>query len=546
VAKHDPIVQRRLTEGPRNASYTSAEIQNDMLKVLAKTVNNKICDRVRKAGMYSILADETKDCSKKEQLSLVVRYVDVDSATIFEHFLSYTEANSLNAESLSSYIIETLRDNKLDPAQIVSQGYDGASVMSGHNSGVQQRIREIAPQAVYIHCYAHCLNLALVDTTKQVQEASEFFVIMQNLYVFLSSAKAHTIFLHKQHKEYPNKPTRQLQRLSDTRWACRYFAVEVVYSTYGAILSTLEAIIDGNDRAKAIEAEGILLQIKSFKFLVTLILFWRILSCTKSLSDHLQSPQTNLAKACDLTSATLETLQLFRTDEEWDNHYKYITESASFFGIDVTPRRPRRMRQVPRRLQEGILLESTGYREATTTSTEFKVAVYFPILDSMINEIHKRFDHKNVALMKAVHSCNPSSSSFLEIENILPLAEAYNFFDKTLLGMECTLASRTLADKELETINDVLLEIAPLKSAFPNLVKLLQLALTIVVSTAECERSFSALKRIKSYLRSTMSEERLINLATLSIERRLADSLSLDEVINKFAATDKNRRIVLS
>ena len=164
----------------------------------------------------------------------------------------------------------------------------------------------------------------------------------------------------------------------------------------------------------------------------------------------------------------------------------------------------------------------------------------------MINEIHKRFDHKNVALMKAVHSCNPSSSSFLEIENILPLAEAYNFFDKTLLGMECTLASRTLADKELETINDVLLEIAPLKSAFPNLVKLLQLALTIVVSTAECERSFSALKRIKSYLRSTMSEERLINLATLSIERRLADSLSLDEVINKFAATDKNRRIVLS
>jgi len=89
--------------------------------------------------------------------------------------------------------------------------------------------------------------------------------------------------------------------------------------------------------------------------------------------------------------------------------------------------------------------------------------------------------------MKAVHSCNPSSSSFLEIESILPLAEAYNFFDKTLLGMECTLASHTLADKELETINDVLLEITPLKSAFPNLVKLLQLALTIVVSTAECE-----------------------------------------------------------
>jgi len=57
--------------------------------------------------------------------------------------------------------------------------------MSGHNSGVQQYIRQIAPQAVYIHCYAHCLNLALVDTTKHVQEAAEYFVIMQNLYVFV-------------------------------------------------------------------------------------------------------------------------------------------------------------------------------------------------------------------------------------------------------------------------------------------------------------------------------------------------------------------------
>ena len=55
--------------------------------------------------------------------------------------------------------------------------------------------------------------------------------------------------------------------------------------------------------------------------------------------------------------------------------------------------------------------------------------------------------------------------------------------------MECTLAKRTLQGKDLETIiiNDVLKELFPLKTAFPNLVKLLQLVLTIVVSTASCE-----------------------------------------------------------
>jgi len=90
-----------------------------------------------------------------------------------------------------------------------------------------------------------------------------------------------------------------------------------------------------------------------------------------------------------------------------------------------------------------------------------------------------------------VHGCNPTSSFFLEIEKVLPLAEAYNFFDKTLLGMECTQVNR--------------LEIC--------LVKLMQLTFTIAVSTAECEQSFSALKWIKSYLLSTMSENHLSNLA---------------------------------
>lgn len=111
--------------------------------------------------------------------------------------------------------------------------------------------------------------------------------------------------------------------------------------------------------------------------------------------------------------------------------------------------------------------------------------------------------------------------------------------------MECVIAKRILKDKEITTINDVLLEIVPLQEAFPVLIKLLQIALTIVVSTAECERSFSCLKRTKTFLRSTMSEQRLGDLAVLSIEKELSQKLSLDEVVDKFAAQDKNRKIML-
>ena len=57
----------------------------------------------------------------------------------------------------------------------------------------------------------------------------------------------------------------------------------------------------------------------------------------------------------------------------------------------------------------------------------------------------------------------------------------------------------------------------------------------IAVNTADCKRSFSALKRIKTYLRSMMCEQRLTDLAILSIEREISGMLSLDEVVDRFA-----------
>ena len=101
---------------------------------------------------------------------------------------------------------------------------------------------------------------------------------------------------------------------------------------------------------------------------------------------------------------------------------------------------------------------------------------------------------------------------------------------------------RALDGKEMESINDVFVELLPLKAAFPVLI---QIALTIVVSTAECERSFSTLRHTKTYLRSTMSEERLTNVAVLSIEKELSQNLSLDKVIDTFALKHNNGRIEL-
>ena len=77
----------------------------------------------------------------------MVRCVDVDTASVYEHFLTFTESATLNAESLCALILQTLDTFKFDSAAIVSQGYDKASVMSGRCSGVQQWVKRVAPQS---------------------------------------------------------------------------------------------------------------------------------------------------------------------------------------------------------------------------------------------------------------------------------------------------------------------------------------------------------------------------------------------------------------
>ena len=135
--------------------------------------------------------------------------------------------------------------------------------------------------------------------------------------------------------------------------------------------------------------------------------------------------------------------------------------------------------------------------------------------------------------MKSVQACSPKSSNFLDISLLQSFIEHYD------LAIELIQAKKILHKKDITTIAGAIQELLPLKVAFPELLKLLQMSLTLAVSTTQCERSFSSLKRIKSSLRSTMSEDRLNNLAILSIEKT---DLNVEIVVDVFASKHNNRR----
>lgn len=109
------------------------------------------------------------------------------------------------------------------------------------------------------------------------------------------------------------------------------------------------------------------------------------------------------------------------------------------------------------------------------------------------------------------------------------------------------MSQNPTSDNESQGLHSLMDCIKPVQEAFPILSNCIQVALTIGISTATVERSFSCLRRLKTYLRSTMTEERLDSLALLYIERDISAKLwnSMDDLVVQFAQKHLNSRIVL-
>ncbi len=191
-----------------------------------------------------------------------------------------------------------------------------------------------------------------------------------------------------------------------------------------------------------------------------------------------------------------------------------------------------RRRKRPKRLEDSVVLASTGRRDSDGTlscSHSVKLNIYFPVLDHFLSEIDRCFSASNLELMKSLYAYDPLSTHFLDSSLLSDLASRYSA-SQNLLPNECLLAKRALQG-EPQTVLEVYYQLFKLQTAFPTLFQIFKIALTIV-STAQCERSFSALARIKTHLRTTMTDQRLADISLLSIERDLTtDSTFLDKTL---------------
>ena len=167
----DPVLHQHLAMGPKNAQYTSAKTQNEVILICRTLILQKIADEVKENDLYSIICDECTDSANKEQLSLSVRYVSREK--VCKSFVGFFELDEgVTGAAVADAIETAIAECHLDPTKLRGQAYDGASNMTGKYKGCAAIIQQKYPQATYSHCCSHvfefgcCKFLQLNSGTK--------------------------------------------------------------------------------------------------------------------------------------------------------------------------------------------------------------------------------------------------------------------------------------------------------------------------------------------------------------------------------------------
>ncbi|KAL4136302.1 hypothetical protein QTP88_007850 [Uroleucon formosanum] len=511
-------------------------------KIIANKVRSTILSQIKSATYYSILFDCTPDISHEEQMSQVIRYVVVNEngCEIVESFLGFIQVFEKTGESITEDILRSLSKDGIDLANCRGQSYDNGANMAGKWKGVQARISAINELARFIPCTAHSLNLVGLHAAKCSPELEKFFGIIQKLFNFFSSSTQRWDML-KKHLKF------SLKGYSTTRWSAKYRAVKSLYLQLAQVIHTCNVLKNGNLCEEAtVELNSLLKGITNFNFLCMLTIWNKILMAIDKVNVILQKQNISIDVATNHIKGLLKFIEKFR-EEGIDEALIESKQKATNLSIEpVFPSiRSRKKKKMPGELADDDI-------STISEESNFKILMK-NVCDRISNGLKERFD----SIDEAAQDFSFLDGKFLfTLPTIQLKKHAMDFcikYEKDIDKIEFILELDSftqhvfqLENKLIDARSDEILSFIlknGLQDAYPNIYTAYQIFLTLPVTSASCERSFSKLKIIKSYLRSTTKQRRLNNLSIISIEHEIAKTINYDDIINEFASK-KARKVV--
>lgn len=484
---------------------TSSAIQNDLIQSIHDVVLDEITIQIQNAPFVAIMLDEASDAETFSRLSTVLRYIH--EGKIEERFVGFTDVSTKRCcDGLFNHAQSIISKFNLK-SKLVAQTYDGASVMSGDLHGLQ--------------ACPHVLNVVLSQSLNNIPECKVFFASLNGIVTFTShsSRRMCTLTEHL---------LRKIPSLALTGWSFSSCLVNVIDEHRVLIIEYFEDIEkqdawSANDKMAAI---GYRKCLRKFETIFLLKLFSSVFASSDILYNVLQTDPQDVIFCATKVNEFQEYLH-----RERDTGFQLLWKSSNDLA------QPREIKRLKCNLVDSV---ESKYR-----------MLFYEIIDNLLNNLTVRFS--NIEKMEFFALLNCEKFDVYKLKSNFPdhliskLIRVYEGeFDTGLLKNELMVlyGSEDIKGKSPYEILQWL-HGSSMATTFEQTYKLANLISTIPAITASAAQSFSALRRIRTYLHSTQGQDRLSQLSLLSVEKALLAELKktpnfYDLVIAKF--TSINRR----
>lgn len=281
---------------------------------------------------------------------------------------------------------------------------------------------------------------------------------------------------------------------------------------------------------------------QKFETYFALKLAYLLFSAVEQFSVNVQAKDITIQEAVNGAKLLATYLKSLRNETKFDLVYNTVYHDSRNLTEEPSLPRPRKM---PRRLDDGA-----ASHQYQNPKERYRHS-YFETLELAVGEVERRFDQADLITIQEIEVLLLRAGNGETIDSIPPVIQSYLDKDldqdrlKTQLSLVCdmikTASSQVKKVTNVRTIAETMNKSAIYKCMLGEVDKLLQLYFTFPVTTATAERSFSSLRRIKTFLRSSMTHCRLNNLFLLYIHTSRTDQLDLSAIAAQFVSVHSRR-----
>ena len=344
-----------------------------------------------------------------------------------------------------------------------------------------------------------------------------------------ASPKRHALFSDIEVQGEDLKLT--LKSLSTTRWSCRWEAAKAVHGQMERIVKALLTLSSDKDPKTYSESRALLTAICDLEFVFGLRVLKVILSNTNSLCRYLQGKTVDVISARRNADLTIQTLRQCRSEES----FKSVWQLASAMGLKMKNwltnsqfelREARAPRQTPSRRLQALVGEHAQRQTQLTPESHHRINTYYASIDKVLSELELRFSGNDQEILCDLG--NICQSEAPDKESFSRVAKFYKIDGEILEAEQKMYASfRRVRGLGYMTVSEMLqtMHENDLFDMFPEFSSVVHILAVIPATSCSAERSFSGLRRLKTYLRSTMGQQRVSNIALINTEREYANSV---------------------